>query len=76
MPPVRPCTALDSVTPMVVVLTLSDGKVIEHRDYVDYAPFLGAVREVRAGGQGWLLAAGELSEDQLADWFRQRLCAV
>ena len=42
--------AVDSVTPMVIVLTLSDGKVIEHRDYVDYAPFLEAVREVRADG--------------------------
>ena len=42
--------AVDSVTPMVIVLTLQDGKVIEHRDYVDYAPFLEGVREVRAGG--------------------------
>ena len=42
--------AVDSVTPMVIVLTLADGKVIEHRDYVGYAPFLKAVRAMRAGG--------------------------
>ncbi|MEN7538551.1 nuclear transport factor 2 family protein [Aurantiacibacter flavus] len=41
---------VDSVTPMVIVLTLADGKVVEHRDYVDYAPFLAAVRKARAAG--------------------------
>ncbi len=34
--------AVDSVTPMMIV----------HRDYVDSAPFLAEVREVRAGGRG------------------------
>lgn len=35
---------VDSVTPMVIILTVKDGKVITHRDYVDYAPFIEAVR--------------------------------
>lgn len=41
-------TLADSVTPMVIVLTVDDGKVVRHRDYVDYAPFLDAVRKARA----------------------------
>ena len=41
-------TLVDSVTPMVIVLTVEDGKVVRHRDYVDYAPFLHAVRKARA----------------------------
>lgn len=43
-------TLVDSVTPMVIVLTVEDGKVVKHRDYVDYAPFLEAVRKARAPG--------------------------
>lgn len=43
-------TLVESVTPMVIVVTVKDGKVVTHRDYVDYAPFLEAVREARAGG--------------------------
>ncbi|WP_299194133.1 nuclear transport factor 2 family protein [uncultured Erythrobacter sp.] len=37
-------TLVDTVTPMVIVLTIEDGKVVSHRDYVDYAPFIEAVR--------------------------------
>ena len=40
-------TTVGSVTPMVIVVTVADGKVVEHRDYVDYAPFLEAVRKTR-----------------------------
>ena len=36
-----------SVTPMVIVLEVSDGKVVSHRDYVDYAPFVEAERASR-----------------------------
>lgn len=43
-------TLVDSVTPMAIVLTVEDGKVVKHRDYVDYAPFLDAVRKARAAG--------------------------
>lgn len=31
-----------SITPMVVILRLENGKVVEHRDYVDYRPFIEA----------------------------------
>ena len=41
-------TVVDSVTPMVIVLTVKDGKVVHHRDYVDYAPFLEAIRAARS----------------------------
>lgn len=41
---------VDSVTPMVIVVTVKDGKVVSHRDYIDYAPFLKEVREARAEG--------------------------
>ncbi|VVT09785.1 nuclear transport factor 2 family protein [Erythrobacter sp. EC-HK427] len=40
-------TIVDSVTPMVVLLTVADGKVTEHRDYVDYAPLLAAIEAAR-----------------------------
>ena len=40
---------VDSVTPMVIVLTVEDGRIVSHRDYVDYAPFIEAVRQARAG---------------------------
>lgn len=43
-------TSVDSLTPMVIVLTVEGGKVVRHRDYVDYAPFIAAVRAARAGG--------------------------
>ena len=43
-------TVVRSVTPMVIVLTVEDGKVVRHRDYVDYAPFVEAVREARSPG--------------------------
>ena len=37
--------------PMVVILTIHDGKVVKHRDYADYRPFLEAnaasMREAR-----------------------------
>lgn len=31
---------VESRTPFVVILRVENGKVVEHRDYVDYAPFL------------------------------------
>lgn len=43
-------TLVDSVTPMVIVLTVEDGKVVRHRDYIDYAPFIAAARKARGGG--------------------------
>ncbi len=41
-------TIVNSVTPMVIVLTVEEGKVVHHRDYVDYAPFVAAIRAARA----------------------------
>lgn len=41
-------TVVESVTPMVIVITVAAGQVAQHRDYVDYAPFLEAVRASRA----------------------------
>lgn len=41
-------TMVDSVTPMVIVLTVVDGKITRHIDYVDYAPFIAAVRKARS----------------------------
>ena len=57
----------DGVTPMVIVLTLADSKMIEHRDCVGYAPLLAAGREERAwGGRlgDWL--CGEAGLGQLS----------
>ena len=34
--------------PFVVVLRVQDGKVIEHRDYADYSPFIEAFSQLRA----------------------------
>ena len=42
--------SVDSVTPMVIVIEVQDGKVVRHRDYVDYAPFIAAVRAARGAG--------------------------
>ena len=33
---------IHSITPMIVILRLENGKVVEHRDYVDYRPFIEA----------------------------------
>lgn len=44
-------TLVDCVTPMVILLTVVDGKVIRHTDYVDYAPFTAAVRKARAAAR-------------------------
>lgn len=41
---------VESVNPMVIILTVEDGRVVSHRDYVDYAPFLQAVRSARGRG--------------------------
>ncbi|MDE1467682.1 nuclear transport factor 2 family protein [Aurantiacibacter sp. D1-12] len=43
-------TLVDAVTPMVIVLTVEDGRVVHHRDYVDYTPFIEAMRRARAEG--------------------------
>ncbi|WP_109808024.1 nuclear transport factor 2 family protein [Sphingosinithalassobacter portus] len=43
-------TLVDSATPMVILLTVENGKVVRHRDYVDYAPFVAAVRKARSSG--------------------------
>jgi len=42
---------VSSKTPFVTILGVKDGKVITHRDYADYGPFLAALHEVR-GDQG------------------------
>lgn len=42
-----PTRVVESVTPFVVIVRVEDGKVVEHRDYVDYAPFLKQDRETR-----------------------------
>ena len=39
---------VDSVTPMVIVLTVEDGKIVRHEDYLDYAPFLRAIAEAQS----------------------------
>lgn len=44
-------TVVDSVTPMVVVLNVVNGKVTRHVDYVDYAPFVAAVRKSRSAAK-------------------------
>lgn len=33
---------VESTTPFIVILKVEDGKVVEHRDWVDYGPFLQA----------------------------------
>ena len=43
-------TQIDTVTPLVMMLTVEDGLVVHHRDYVDYAPFIEAMRRAQAGG--------------------------
>lgn len=42
---------VSSVTPIVIVIEVKDGKVVSHRDYVDYAPFLAAERATRPAKQ-------------------------
>lgn len=41
--------AVTRAMPFMTILRVVDGKVIEHRDYADYAPFLQAVRAARKG---------------------------
>jgi hypothetical protein len=36
--------------PFVTVLKVVNGQVVDHQDLADYAPFVAAVRKVRAGG--------------------------
>lgn len=36
-----------SVMPIITILRIEDGLVVEHRDYADYAPFLAAARASR-----------------------------
>lgn len=35
--------------PFMSILRVVDGKVVDHRDSADYAPFLAAVRAARQG---------------------------
>lgn len=42
-------TIVESATPMVLIITVQDGKVIRHRDYIDYAPFLSGMEKAQAG---------------------------
>lgn len=35
---------VESTTPIVLAIRVEEGKVVEHRDYVDYAPFLTALK--------------------------------
>ncbi|MGP1281656.1 MAG: nuclear transport factor 2 family protein [Parasphingopyxis sp.] len=37
-----------SVMPFVTILRVEDGRVVSHRDFADYAPFLAALRAARA----------------------------
>lgn len=37
-----------SVMPFVTIVRIEDGRVVSHRDYADYAPFVAALREARA----------------------------
>lgn len=39
--------SVSAVTPMVVILTVEGGKIVKHRDFVDYAPFLAAIEAQR-----------------------------
>lgn len=41
--------AVTRAMPFMSILRVVDGKVVEHRDYADYAPFLAAVRAARQG---------------------------
>ncbi len=36
--------AVSNDTPFVLILRIEGGKVVEHRDYADYHPFIEAVR--------------------------------
>lgn len=36
-----------AVSPMVIVITVAEGKVVKHRDYLDYSSFLAAVSASR-----------------------------
>lgn len=42
---------VDSATPMVIVLTVENGKVVHHRDYVDYAPFIAGYEALKGPGE-------------------------
>ncbi|AUN31055.1 nuclear transport factor 2 family protein [Niveispirillum cyanobacteriorum] len=42
---------VESTTPFLVTIRVENGKVIEHRDYADYAPFLAAVLQARKDGK-------------------------
>ncbi|MEJ2459459.1 MAG: nuclear transport factor 2 family protein [Novosphingobium sp.] len=42
---------VESVTPMVVILRVKDGRIIRHRDNIDYEPFLEKMRALRARAQ-------------------------
>lgn len=44
-------TIIDIVTPMVLVLNVVNGKVGRHVDYVDYAPFVAAVRKLQSAAK-------------------------
>lgn len=36
--------------PFLTILKVEDGKVVDHQDFADDAPFLGALRKARGGG--------------------------
>lgn len=36
--------------PFLTILRVVKGRVVEHRDFADYAPYLDALRKARAGG--------------------------
>lgn len=42
---------VESTTPFLVTLRVENGKVVEHRDYADYAPFMAAVLQARKDGK-------------------------
>lgn len=41
--------AVTRAMPFMSILRVVDGKLVEHRDSADYAPFLAAVRAARQG---------------------------
>lgn len=43
---------VESLTPFIVILRVENGKVVEHRDYVDYQPFLEQERKTRPTQKG------------------------
>ncbi len=48
----RDGNVLDSKMPYVAIIRVEDGKVVSHRDYGDYTPFIAGMRALKAPGEG------------------------